>query len=222
MIRIVPTLLMPLMLFACSMEADNVYMSNRYQFATHESDTPTLAVPVMTPYSDRQGGFETVIPSNWRRARDSEYRTGYMQVTFESPPSNSRDLFSDYLMIEILPGVSQPAFSHEPDERVAMTVDGSAVYRERFILDDYPVEDVTLDLVAWQIVLATPHYTLGLYVIGESREDARLERILIELAHAFSFKRPPFRLSGLSNGFIGALDSPLAKARKGVNDWVSV
>jgi len=120
---------------------------------------------------------------------------GSLHVTFESPPSNATDTFADYLMIEILPGRAEPGFSQVPDERVPMQFNGSEVFRERFILDDFPIEDTQIDLVAWQINLVSDEYTIALYAVGERREDPRLERFLIELAHAFAIRRAPFQIS---------------------------
>lgn len=149
----------------------------------------------MIDYIDPLVGYEAQVPKGWQRVALDEPGDIGFSVSFESPPSHEQDSFSDYLLVEVLPGQLPEGFPVEPDERTVMQVAGQNVYRERIVLKDYPVGGTTIDLVAWQLKLVQNDYSVGMYVVGEQFNAAQLERILIEFAYSFTLHQSPFTLS---------------------------
>lgn len=162
---------------------------------TAQNDVPRLPLPEMVGFLDPTAGFEARVPQRWSRNLLNTPEDAGITVSFESPRSGEGDLFADYLMIDIQPGSVVEVLEQLPVERTEMIVAQQTVYRERIVLDNHPVADTHLDLVAWQLTLRKPGYSIAIYVVGERREEARLERVLIEFAHSFSMPVPPFLLT---------------------------
>lgn len=156
---------------------------------------PRLNTTEMVGFIDPTAGFEARVPLHWSRALLNTPQDAGITVSFESPQSDEADMFADYLMIDIQPGSVVEVLEEQPDERTLMSVAGESVYRERISLDQHPVADTHIDLVAWQLTLRKPGYSIAIYVVGERREEARLERVLIEFAYSFSMPVPPFLLT---------------------------
>lgn len=159
------------------------------------SELPRLPEPEMIRFADPTAGFRARIPQRWQRSLINTPDDAGITVSFESPRSGENDKFADYLMIDIQPGSVVEVFERPADERTAMTVAGQTVYRERISLDNHPVADTHLDLLAWQLTFRKPGYSVAIYVVGERREEARLERVMIEFAYSFSMPVPPFLLT---------------------------
>lgn len=164
--------------------------------------------PVMIVYEDPHSGFSARIPAGWRSQSLTEPGEIGFTVSFESPPSDSTDVFADYLMVEIQPDSIPASFDRKPDERVAVFALGKDAYVERITLDDYPVKDTRLDLVVWQLFVENAEHTIAAHAVGEKHEDARLERILIDFAYSFELLQSPFQVVSKPDWIkVGILDN---------------
>lgn len=156
---------------------------------------PSLPTPDMITYEDPQSGFTARVPSGWQRRSWTEPGEIGFTVSFESPPSDSTDEFSDYLMVDIQPDRIPAAFDKKPDERVSIHIDGHELFAERVSLKNYPVRDTTLNLVVWRLLIEDAQHTIAVHAVGEAREDARLERIILDFAYSFELIQSPFQVS---------------------------
>lgn len=143
-------------------------------------------------FTDPLIGFDARVPLGWYRNVLAQGNEPGYTVSFESPPANDSDRFSDYLMLEVLPGGMPTGLNMPIEERLMMVVAGREVFRERVRLDQYAVGSELIDLIAWQIRFADPHLSFGIYVVGEADAAHRLERLLIEFAHSLELNNPPF------------------------------
>lgn len=166
-----------------------------------ESRLPKQNASSWRDYVDAHTGFTSKFPENWVRTvlSDSASQGAWMDggghaITFQSPPTSEDDPFSDYIMVEMLPSAPAGGFIAETgeSERLPVEVDGRRAHRERIVLRDFSVDDAAIDLVAYQVVTEELGYSMGLYVVGELREDARLAEIMTIFMQHFVF--PPDRL----------------------------
>jgi len=187
-------LLVPLALAGIMLQT---YPQSDSALVQHEQNLPLDFEPALpqlelTGYVDPLAGFSARVPLNWQRVQISAPSDAGVTVSFESPPTGLDDLFADYLMVDIQPGQRVEVLAAPSDEQILMQIAGLEVYRERIPLDHHPVAGIHLDLVVWQVTFRQPGYAVGIYAIGERREEARLERLLIEFAHSFELPAPPF------------------------------
>jgi len=151
----------------------------------------------MITYEDPSSGFTARVPAGWQRRSWTEPGEIGFTVSFESPPSDSSDVFADYLMVDIQPDRISAVFEQAPDQRVPIHLDGKELFAERITLDRYPVKDATLDLVVWQLRIEHAEHTIAVHAVGEKHEDARLERIITDFVYSFELLHSPFQVSSL-------------------------
>jgi len=103
-------------------------------------------------YDDKDFGFSMVVPKNWEQLPPldiPEYELlderGY-SVMFESPLQNLSDVYSDYIMVEVLPGNETGAFISDGKHRALVSVDGQTAVEDKIFLPDFPVGEIELDL----------------------------------------------------------------------------
>jgi len=170
---------------------------------TQYSSVPELPVPVLNDwlgYADPVSGFTGKVPAGWARKVLSETSASIdwldgdgHAVTFQSPMTSAEDRFSDYIMVELLPATPAEGFIADSPETHAVDIDGREALQERIVLKDFAVEGSTIDLVAYQLLSEELGYSLGVYVVGELREDEQLAEIFRIFRQHFGF--PPNRLS---------------------------
>jgi len=160
-------------------------------------DGPQLPRLEWVNHTDPAGGFDARVPRFWQRIHRVTPGDPGVTISFESPPSGPEDRFADYLMIDIQPGNRVTILEERATEIVPMRINGRTVLRERIVLSQHPVADTYIDLVAWQLTWRHTGYSVGIYAIGEQREEARIERLLIEFADSFSLPAPPFMVATL-------------------------
>ncbi len=152
------------------------------------------------PYYDEDYDFEVAVPENWTRifaALDDqgtdELEPGYA-VGFESPRSNSDDVFADYLMVEILPGSQTGAFTTDGTHSDVVIVDGRAALTDHVYLDGFDINGNSIDLVVFQAEIVELGFTIGIYAIGEKREAAVLADAFQLALKTFKVPIDPFRV----------------------------
>lgn len=164
----------------------------------HESARlPELGADDLTSYVDPVAGFSGRVPVGWSQVVLSKPHEDGYAVSFESPASNPEDVFADYLMVEFLEGASPEGFLATPADREEVTIDGRSAYRERILLDDFDVGGDTIDLVVYQLTWLEIGYSLGLYAVGEQREQERLEQVFNAFVQSFVFPFTSMQVSQL-------------------------
>ncbi len=192
-----------LFMFLCSAVATTAYF-NRDRLGIsaylHEtfSEKPINALPAIKEirsYIDSDFNFEMAVPNGWTLiiadeplSEIDELETSYA-VGFESPRSDENDHFSDYIMVEIIPGSISGAFETDGSLERTILIDGRPAKEDELLLRDYEVAGDKLDLQVFQAELYGLGYSVGFYAIGEHREAAVLRdafRLMIQ-----TFKLPP-------------------------------
>ena len=170
-------------------------------------------------YVDPDFGFTLAIPAGWNAvvAAESEaqmamHEPGYA-VGFESPREHADDVFSDYLMIELLPGAESGLFETNGSRRRPVTIDGRAAWRDELTIaagafGNRPAASVSgrssreepragdgRELVVRQAAIVGLGYTVGLYAIGESTREALMGDAFEMMLRTFRLTRAPFDVS---------------------------
>ena len=168
--------------------------------------TPTLPVLAQSDwgeYIDPVSGFQAQAPAGWSVSVlgtgaevDNWFDSEGHAVTFQSPASSSRDTYSDYIMVELLPFEPAAGFIVDSADRTEVSIDGRTAFRERIVLRDFPVDNTVIDLVAYQLVTEELGYSMGLYVVGELREDIRLKEIFSTFLQHFVYPPNELQVSG--------------------------
>lgn len=197
------------LLVACSQHDNGTESADGMDALSLQPTLPTMTRSDWGGYVDPVSGFNARAPVGWSvstlgEASETSFKSnswfdseGYA-VTFQSPASSSDDNYSDYIMVELLPFAPAAGFISENGERIEVTIDGRSAYRERIVMLDFPVEDSTIDLVAYQLITEELGYSMGLYVVGELREDIRLQEIFTTFMQHFVFPPNDLQVSGLS------------------------
>lgn len=153
------------------------------------------------PYRDEDYGFEVAVPEYWSPnfAATSDEQTQQLEpgyaVGFESPRSGTKDVFADYLMIEILPGAYTGAFDTDGTQSRVMIVDGRVAVVDRVELDGFEIDSNQIDLVVFQAEIVELGFTVGIYVIGEQSEAAVLADAFELALKTFKVPDDPFSVS---------------------------
>lgn len=161
---------------------------------------PVLHANDWVEYTDPVAGFQLRVPRSWTRQvlgsdDDEGVDTGYA-VTYLSPTSDN-DLFADYIMVELLPQAETGFLANSSATRTVVEIDGRQAISERIILDDYPFDDQTVDLLVHQLTLSGIDYSLGVYVVGEIREEQRLNAVFKSVLQSFSFSSTEWLISSI-------------------------
>jgi len=156
------------------------------------AELPNLEFADWFKHTDPIVAFKLAVPLTWQRQlvvdeNDLSVQdyTGYA-VTYQSPPTSDSDVFSDYIMVELLADDSA-GFATDGSWRVPILVDGRSATWERVALENHAVDGDSLDLVAYQLLREEPGYSLGIYVVGELKEEARLREIFTIVIDSFAF-----------------------------------
>jgi len=156
------------------------------------AELPNLEFADWFKHTDPIVAFKLAVPLTWQRQLvddekdlSAEDYTGYA-VTYQSPQTSDSDVFSDYIMVELLADDSA-GFDTDGSWRVPILIDGRSATWERVALEDHAVAGDSLDLVAYQLLREEPGYSLGIYVVGELKEEARLREIFTIVIDSFAF-----------------------------------
>ncbi len=175
------------------------------RFATKTASThPFVGLPAIEKieaYTDIDYGFQVAVPESWSRiyAAEDDADLGVLEpgyaIGFESPRSDQRDVFADYLMVEILPGAQSGAFESDGTHTQVVMVDGRVAVTDEVRLDGFDVNGEEIDLVVFQAEIVELGFTVGIFAIGEKRE-ATVLRDAFELAlKTFKIPEDPFSVS---------------------------
>jgi len=152
-------------------------------------------------YLDPVFGFELAIPYGWTPvvvADDDVNMTmlepGYA-VGFESPQEHAGDVFSDYLMVEIMPGDDSGVFETNENARRVVTVDGRVGWRDELTLPAESDGTPAVDLIVRQASISGLGFTIGLYAIGEPSRRALLDDAFEVMLRTFSLPVLPYDIS---------------------------
>ena len=155
-------------------------------------ELPLLEFTDWIKHTDPIVTFELAVPLTWQRQlvvdQDelaAQNYTGYA-VTYQSPLTSDDDVFSDYIMIEML-AEDKAGFVTDGSWQAPILIDGRSATWERVALDDHDVGGDSLDLVAYQLLREEPGFSLGIYVVGETKEEERLREIFTIVIDSFAF-----------------------------------
>ena len=197
------------LLLACSQQDSETQSSGLSDALPLQPSLPAMARSDWGSYVDPVTGFSARAPVGWTVSTlgnastasfksDSWFDSEGHAVTFQSPASSADDNYSDYIMVELLPFAPAAAFISESTDRMEVTIDGRSTYRERIVMADFPVENTVIDLVAYQLISEELGYSMGLYVVGELREDIRLQDIFSTFLKHFTFPPNDLQVSDIS------------------------
>ena len=175
---------------------DRLGLSIHVQAVFSEKSIDTLpAIKEIRSYTDSDFNFTMAVPNDWvpiladePLSEIDELETAYA-VGFESPRTDEKDRFADYIMVEIIPGKESGAFETDGSLAKAILIDGHPAKEDSLLLKDYLVAGDNLDLQVYQAELYRLGYSVGFYAIGEHREAVALRdafRLMIE-----TFRLPP-------------------------------
>jgi len=155
-----------------------------------DEELPMLEFSDWIKHTDPIVRFKLAVPLDWQRQLvvddvNAEKYDGYA-VTYQSPQTSDSDVFSDYIMVEMLAD-ENAGFETDGSWRVPILIDGRSASWERVVLDDHAFGSDSLDLVAYQLLREEPGYSLGIYVVGEIKEEERLREIFTIVIDSFSF-----------------------------------
>jgi len=152
-------------------------------------------------YVDPDFGFMLGVPAGWTAVpvpeSDAElamFEPGYA-VGFQSPREHATDIFTDYLMIEILPGDESGLFETDGSRRVETRVAGRRAWRDALTLPADTNDAANVDLVVRQAVMSGLGYTIGFYAVGEPERLGILEDAFEAMLRTFRLPRRPFDVS---------------------------
>jgi len=154
-------------------------------------------------YTDADFGFSMLVPQHWTVIHtDSateewlDTEPGY-SVVFESPSQGEGDIYADYIMVEVLPGIETGAFESSGERRQVVIIDGQKAVQDQITLMGFPFENTELDLSVWQAEIAQLGYTVGLYAIGTHNNARMLEDAFQALVHSFQLPKQPYLVTEL-------------------------
>lgn len=152
-------------------------------------------------YVDSDYGFEMAVPAGWRMVvlDDVETQTqipelGYA-VGFEAARDSEGDQFTDYILLEILPGVDSGLFEATANDQQSLILNGELIHFDKLYIDGDRDHLSAVDLVIFQRELTALGYTVDFYAVGEpDNEDTLFEAFQIML-RTFKLNTAPFSLS---------------------------
>jgi len=152
-------------------------------------------------YKDLDFGFSMVVPQDWTlivsddSVADEEVLEPGYSVVFESPKQHEKDLYADYIMVEVLPGIDTGAFDSDGVHREVVIVDGQKAVRDKLVLVDFPFGETELDLSVHQAEIAQLGYTVGLYAIGTKDNARMLDEAFQALLYSFELPEQPYLIT---------------------------
>jgi len=167
----------------------------------NDTDVDTYQSLIFVDYDDEDFGFSMVVPKHWEQLPPldiPEYEQlnerGY-SVMFESPLQSATDVYSDYIMVEVLPGNDTGAFVSDGEHRALVTVDGQTAVEDKIYLTDFPIGENELDLAIRQAEIAQLGYTVGLYAVGTKDNARMLEEAFRALLYSFKLPKQPYLMA---------------------------
>lgn len=116
-------------------------------------------------------------------------------VGFESASRELDDPFTDYILIEILPGKDSGLFQADLAQRRYITVDDHRASLDRIEISRENSDLTDVDLIVYQSEFSGLGYTVGLYAIGELIREPLLAMAFAVMLQTFEVKQDPFPLS---------------------------
>ena len=152
-------------------------------------------------YENADYGFSVAIPSGWRKivaaeSEDSstELEPGYA-VGFESPYQGGDDKFSDYVLIEVLPGKDSGLFESDGKNRRKISIDGQTVWMDRLDVKGESGGLTEVDLTIFQAEVTGLGYTIGFYAIGEPSREKLMADAFEVIVRTYKQTSSPFPTS---------------------------
>lgn len=151
-------------------------------------------------YEDNVYEFSMAVPSNWKaiQANDvddgGELNSGY-SIGFTSPRFSEEDPYSEYVMVELLPGIETGAFETDGSSRQVITIDGAPAIRDRLFIPADPDATDSVELVVYQAQIIEPGFTIGIYAVGEISEADWLKDAFEIVLRTITIPKAPFQVS---------------------------
>ncbi len=153
-------------------------------------------------YRDPDFDFQLAVPAGWQPIvaipENHDEEDGLLvahTVTFEAPREGVDDEFSDYVMIEIVPGSRSGQFVTDGSRVERVVINGLTGTRESLRVDQHQVGNTNLDLVVHQAEIRALGYTVGFFAIGEPRNRQLIDDAFDLMIRTFEFTLPPYRVS---------------------------
>jgi len=149
-------------------------------------------------YDDENYGFSIAVPLGWQKiiAADipedyDELEPGYA-VGFEAPLEGGGDMFTDYIMIEILPGNDSGVFDTDGSNRVEVFIDGRPAWIDTLSVNAASLGLSDIELTVYQAQISGLGFTVGLYAIGEPDREELMSEAFELLVRTFEFYVEPY------------------------------
>ena len=149
-------------------------------------------------YDDEYYGFSLAIPAGWikvmaeQSAEDLAMLEPGYSIGFEAPIEGIDDAFSDYIMIEILPGNDSGAFETDGSNRLNVLIDDRPAWIDELSVNAsiYGLDDI--ELTVYQAQSTGLGFTVGLYAIGEPGRAKMMATAFELMVRTFSFYVEPY------------------------------
>lgn len=177
-------------------------------WGTHHADTRSqraeqsqAEITEVVSYRDSDFDFLLAVPAGWKaivaspETVEADGLSVAHTVSFEAPREYPGDVFSDYVMIEIIPGERSGKFVTDGSKAKNINIDGYDAVRESLVVEQHRLGDETLDLIIHQAEIRATGFTVGFYAIGEPRNRAFLDDAFELMIRSFEFVTPPYRVS---------------------------
>jgi len=150
---------------------------------------------------DDDFGFSLVVPQGWTKvvadepASDAYLSEPGYSVVFESSRENDADVYADYIMVEVLPGIDTGGFESSGKHREVVIIDGQQAVQDKITLSNIPFENTVVDLTVWQAEIAQLGYTVSLYAVGTSNNARMLEDAFRAMVFSLQLPKHLYRVT---------------------------
>ena len=159
------------------------------------SDDPLREI---TSYDDENYGFSVAVPAGWQKIIAMDIPEDYdvlepgYAIGFEAPLEGGGDMFTDYIMIEIMPGNDSGAFDTDGSNRVEVSIDGRPAWIDTLSVNAASLGLSDIELTVYQAQISGLGFTVGLYAIGEPDREELMSEAFELLVRTFVFYVEPY------------------------------
>jgi len=177
---------------------DSTSSSLNAEAANLDVSMPSDSLLEISSYEDENYGFSMAVPAGWHKIIPEEIPEDYdvlepgYAVGFEAPLEKEDDLFSEYIMIEIMPGSDSGAFDTDGSNRLEVLIDGRPAWIDSLSVNAASLGLSDVELTVYQAHISGLGFTVGLYAIGEPDRKLMMLEAFELLIRTFSFYVEPY------------------------------